>query len=306
MQRAGLVSLLACCLSAGLAVSEAAADGGHTLDNARLTILFGSTANGYGTNDADRVDAVTWVNSSGTSVTNYVTSGGPLHCGDPQEFFGEAYGDYGTSGDTGVPIPHAVVPGVTSIWSGTAATHGSTAIRTLVGCDGPLDAKTRTQYTLFTQPGLVNSLKIVRSFTFARHPSAGNLRAYVPRLQLAVYPVVYAPDATGVVQTYNVNACPLNCTETNWNGVWMADDDGQGNGMVVVRNPATNPPAQLTIDYDGFSNSNNSAVTLVMPTAGWSGTVVETEFLCFYDATSWPAHQRTKGKLPLGCSGIPH
>jgi hypothetical protein len=306
MRCKGSTILLACATFAGLAGSPAVADGGHTLQNARLTILFGSTANGYGTNDADRVDAISWVNSSGTAITNYVTSGGPLHCGDPQEFFGEAYGDYGTTGDTGVPTPNAVVPGVTSTWVGTGALKGTTKIGTFVGCDGPLDARTKTQYTLFTQPGLVNSLKIVRSLTFARHPSAGNIRAYVPRLPLGVYPVVYAPDASGVVQTYNANNCPLNCTETNWNGVWMADDDGQGNGMVVVRDPATNPPAQLTIDYDGYSNSNNSAVTLVMPTAGWSGTVVETEFLCFYDATSWPAHQRAKGKLPVGCTGIPH
>jgi hypothetical protein len=297
---------LACCLPGGLAAAPAVAADGHTLQNSRLTIVFGSSANGYTTNDADRVDAITWVNSAGTSFAYFVAAGGPLHCGDPQEFFGEAYGDYGVSGDIGVPIPLAVVPGVTSTWTGTSATQGMTAIRSLASCDSTLDAKTRTTYTLSARPALVNSLKITRSFAFAKKPSAGNLRAYVARLSLGIYPVVLAPNAAGVVQTYSVIACPLNCTETDWNGKWMADDDGHGNGMAIFRSATTNPSAQLTIDYDGYSDSNNTAVTLIMPTAGWSGTVTETEYLCFYDATSWPAAAQKNGRPPAGCTGVPH
>ncbi len=132
------------------------------------------------------------------------------------------------------------------------------------------------------------------------------MRAYVPRLPLGTYPTTLAPNAAGVVQSYDVSQCPLNCTITDWNGKWMADDDGNGNGVVLFRSPKTNPPAQLTIDWDGSSFSNNSAITLTMPSAGWSGTVSETEYMCFYDATSWPAKARKRGLPPIGCKGVPH
>ena len=287
---------------AAVHVSGAAAASGHTLQNSRLTILFGSDTNGYTTNDADRVDAIAWVNSAGAAVTNLVTSGGALHCGDPQEFFGEAYGD---SGDIGVPRPNAVIGGVISKWTGKLPTTGKTAIKSLQTCDETLDATTVSHYALSSNSGLINTLKITRSFTFSADPSSGNLRAYVPRLPLGSYPNVLAPNAAGVVQTYQASACPLNCAVTDWNGKWFADDDGNGNGMAVFRSPTKNPPANLTVDWYGSSTSNNTAVTVSMPTGGWSGTVTETEYLCFYDAKSWPAAKRAKGVPPVGCTGVP-
>jgi hypothetical protein len=292
----------AACFLAVAHASAAAAANGHSLHNTRLTILFGSDANGFSASDADRVDAITWVNSAGTPVTNLVTSGGPLHCGDPQEFFGEAYGD---SGDTGVPLPLAVIGGVTSKWTGKKPAKGATAIKSLTSCDATLDATTTTHYAVSSSATLINTLKITRAFKFSANPSSGNMRAYVPRLPLSAYPNVLAPNAAGAVQTYQANSCPLNCTVTDWNGKWFADDDGSGNGMVVFRSAANDPPANLTVDWDGYSTSNNTAVTVTMPTGGWSGTVTETEYLCFYDAKSWPAANRAKGVPPIGCTGVP-
>ncbi|HTT97560.1 MAG TPA: hypothetical protein VMF58_05885 [Rhizomicrobium sp.] len=289
------------CFAGALAATPALADG-HTLSNSRLSITFGSSLNGYGTTDSDRVDAISWINSDGATVSNYVTSGGPMHCGDPQEFFGEAYGD---NGDEGVPLPHAVTPGVTSKWKGAKPTAGKTTISSLETCDDTLDAKTTTNYQIYGKKQAVNSMRIIRTFKFSRKTSTGNMRVYVPRLPLGTYATVLAPNAAGVIQSYNVGNCPLNCTITDWNGNWMADDDGHGNGMVIFRDPDTNPPAQLTIDYDGYSNSNNSAVTLTMPVDGWAGTVSDTEYLCFYDAKSWPAAKRNAGKLPAGCTNAP-
>jgi hypothetical protein len=286
------------CFAGALAASPALADG-HTLSNSRLTIVFGSSLNGYTTNDADRVDSISWINSDGTPVTNLVTSGGPQHCGDPQEFFGEAYGD---NGDIGVPLPNAVIAGVTSVWKGTKPTKGTTTISSLQSCDETLDAKTTTNYTLGAGKKGENGLKITRTFNFSKKTSTGNMRAYVARLPLATYPMVLMPNAAGVVQTFNANNCPLNCAETDWNGVWMADDDGNGNGIVFFRNPSTNPPAWVTVDYDGYSSSNNSAITITMPEDGWLGTVSETEVMCFYDAKSWPAKQQAKGNPPKGCT----
>ena len=281
---------------------------GNFLNNgSRLVIETGSNTNGFTTADADRVDFISWVNSDGATVSNYVAVGGPLHCGDPQEFFGEAYGD---SSDSGVPLPLAVIGGVISVWSskiGTVLLKGTATVQSLASCDTTLDAKTTTQYQVFTSAGLINSLKITRTFKFSKQPADGNLRAYVPRLPLSIYPVVLAPDAAGVVQTYQAGNCPVNCSITDWNGKWMADDDGTGNGMAIFRDPATNPPAQLTIDWDGFSSSNNSAVTLLEPVGGWARmTVTETEYLCFYDAKSWTAKKRKAGLPPVGCGKVPH
>jgi hypothetical protein len=302
MRRNNIMIALLGCLCGIVAASAALADG-HTLHNARLSILFGSSSTGYTTNDADRVDAISWLNSAGAPVTNYVAVGGPTHCGDPQEFFGEAYGD---SGDTGVPLPNIVIGGVTSTWIGTGARKGTTAIKSLTSCDETLDAKTATHYALPAGATLVNALMVARTFKFAPHPAAGNLRAYVARLRLGIYPSVLAPNAAGVVQTYAAANCPLNCTVSDWNGKWMADDDGNGNGVAIFRDPATNPPAQLTVDWDGYSSSNNTAITLTMPTGGFHGTLTETEYLCFYDATSWPLKARNKGTPPKGCAGVPH
>lgn len=289
-------------MTAGVTAAQATTSG-HTLQNTRLTIVFGSTASGYTTNDADRVDAISWVNSAGATVTNYVTAGGPQHCGDPQEYFGEAYGD---SGDEGVPRPNAVIGGVTSVWTGTTATKGTTAVKSLTSCDETLDATTKTQYTVSTKPAMINTLKIVRTFKFSKSASTGNMRAYVPRLRLSIYPKTLVPNAAGVPQTFVASNCPVNCNVTDWNGKWIADDDGNGNGVAMFRDPTKNQPAQVTVDWDGFSSSNNSAVTVIRPTTGWKGRVTETEYLCFYDAASWTAAARGKGKPPVGCNGVPH
>lgn len=294
--------LAACCVAGSLqAAASTLPTGGHTLQNSRLTIVFGSTFNGYSTDDNDRVDAINWINTSGATVSNYVTSGGPSHCGDPQEFFGEAYGD---NSDEGVPAPLVVIAGVTSKWSHSSMTGGTATNKKLKSCDATLDGKATTQYTLSTRAGTQNALKIQRTFHFPKLSTAGNIRAYVPRLQLGVYPFVLAPNAAGVVQTYNANSCPLNCTVTDWNGKWIADDDGNGNGMAIFRNSA-HAPAQVTVDWDGSSTSNNSAITLLMPTGGWQGAVVETEYLCFYDAKSWTKKQQSKGEAPSGCTQVP-
>ena len=305
-----VLSALTGLLSAAHAASGISLQGssGNFLNNgSRLVIETGSNTNGFTTADADRVDFISWINSDGATVSNYVAVGGPLHCGDPQEFFGEAYGD---SSDSGVPLPLAVIGGVTSVWSSKIATvllKGTATVQSLASCDTTLDAKTTTHYQVFTSAALISSLKIARTFKFSKHPADGNLRAYVPRLPLSIYPVVLAPNAAGVVQTYQAGNCPVNCSVTDWNGKWMADDDGNGNGMAIFRDPATDPPAQLTIDWDGFSSSNNSAVTLVEPAGGWGGkTVTETEYLCFYDAKSWTAKKRKAGLPPVGCGKVPH
>jgi hypothetical protein len=277
-----------------LATSAATAHA-NTLTNGTLTIGL-ATSTTYTTANADRVDAIQWVGSS-TVFTNYVANGGPLHCNDPQEFFGQAYGDSGLE-------PYAVITGTQSKWKAKNALAGKTTVTSTTSCEFTLDALATTAYALSNKPGLRNTLKITRTFKFKTPDAAGNLRAYVPRLPITPYTTVYAPDQNGIVQTYNAGGCAGACMLTDWNGTWFADDDGAGNGMVVLRSPTKNKPAFVYIDNDSFSASNNTGVTLAKPQSGWTGTYTETEYLCFYDATSWPASARNGGKLPTGCTSV--
>lgn len=286
-------------LVAGLAPATAWADG-HTLHNHRLLFLFGSTSTGYSTADADRVDNITWIDSAGTTVANYITQAVP-ECNDPLEFFGEAYGSGANA------VPYAVIRGVTSTWTGTSATKGRTAIKSLSACGATLDTTTKSAYTLSNNRKLVNALKVTRSFTFTATASMGDFRPYVVRIPLGNYPNTIYPDSTGAIQTVSASNCGFDCVITDWNGKWIADDSGSGQGIAIFRQPNAAYPAKITVDSDSDSNSNVSAITLIQPSAGWSGqTVTETEYLCFYDATSWTAAQRAAGVPPTGCAGVPH
>ncbi len=57
----------------------------------------------------------------------------------------------------------------------------------------------------------------------------------------------------------------------------------------------------IVLDNDDYSSSNVSSVVLTQPAGGWKAPVEEIEYLCFYDATSWPIHKQKTGKLPVGC-----
>jgi hypothetical protein len=46
------------------------------------------------------------------------------------------------------------------------------------------------------------------------------------------------------------------------------------------------------------------AIDLPQPAGGWKANISETEFLCFYDTTTWPLSNRQPGKAvtrPAGC-----
>jgi hypothetical protein len=288
------------CLAAALAFGAAvpAAMAAHVLQNGRITVVLGDSSAGLTAANSDRVDAITWVDSSGTPTGNLASNGGPLHCNDPQEFFGQSYGDSGNA------TPYFVVAGTESKWTKGAKAQlaGGSKVKSLTSCDVTLDGLTTTQYSLSKKATTINQLHIARVFAFAATETSGTLRAYVPRLPLASYPVVLLPDSTGVVQQYNAGNCGFNCEVSDWNHAWVALDDGHGDGLVILRNAVRGPAAVVVIDNDTYSNSDNTSVGLVQPATGWSGSVAETEALCFYDATSWPAARRAAGHPPQGCT----
>src|SRR6185437_10609546 len=153
----------------------------------------------------------------GVSTGNLVTFGGPVNCGDPQEFFGQSYGDT----DGGMML--MVVDGATAKWkskndaSGTSKTTGNDTCFTLMG-------KTDSIYTLAAAKKTQNMMTIERTFAFsgAAATQVDNLRAYAPRLNMSVYKNVIFPDSTGALQTIPIANCPFataqGCEVANWNG----------------------------------------------------------------------------------------
>jgi hypothetical protein len=266
----------------------------HELSNGRITVDFNDGPT------SDLVDSIAWINSDGVSTGNLVVSGGPLNCGDPQEFFGQSYGD----SDGGTML--MVVDGATAKWtsknnvSGTSKTKGTDTCFTLMG-------KTTSAYTMSAGAKAQNMMTIKRTFAFSKaaETQTDNLRAYAARLSMTTYKNVIFPDSTGALQTVPIINCPFapaaNCEIANWSGTWFADDDGNGNGMMMISDKSSTAPAKIAMDYDSFSNTNVTSILLLKPDAGWSGTLVETEHMCFYDAKSWTDKDRAKGKLPAGC-----
>lgn len=200
-----------------------------------------------------------------------------------------------------------VFGGVVDTWSGTGA-HKGTAATSLTGfCDFAPSAKTKTIYHLSTTAGEISELRVTRRFLFdATTPvfTGHGLRAYVARVPIGAYPTVLVPNAAGTaINTVNSGACPGDCEVTDWNGRWFADDDGAGNGVMVIRSRSSTAPALLAVNNDSFSASNLTSIVLLQPGGGWKAAVAETEYLCFYDAKSWTASARAAGRMPKGCMG---
>ena len=291
---------LIACAALSLAAAGPANAAGHVLANSRLSLTFGDTSVSAFP-DNDRVDAIGWKDSAGVVRSNYVANGGPSHCGDPQEFFGQSYGEpEGTR-------PYAVIGGVADTWTSTSALKGSTRTSLTGFCDTAPDVVTATTYLLSNKAARVNELKVTRSFMFNSSTpvfTAHGLRVYVPRLPLSTYAAVLVPNAAGTaINTLNSGNCGGDCEITDWNGRWYADDDGAGHGVLVVRAAASTTPALLTINNDSFSASNLSSIVLIQPAGGWKSKLTETEYLCFYDPVTWTAAMRAAGQMPKGCSG---
>jgi hypothetical protein len=274
----------------------------RVLASSRITLSFDSLP-GAATTDGNRIDAASWVNSAGTLVTGLAAtegSGSNGNCNDPYEYFGEAEG-YPDEAQA----PLMVTSGERASWTATGAEAATTKTSSKTCAGVVTSGNTTTAYTLSDSADLVNAVQVVRTFKFAKHLGMlGNngLRAYMARLPISPYHYTLVPDTAGNVQTYDANNCASPCTVTDWNGSWLADDDGTGNGMAIVRASSSTAPAFVGVDSDGYSNSNVSSVVLAQPANGWTKTVVETEYLCFYDPTSWPSSAQAAGQLPAGCT----
>jgi hypothetical protein len=125
----------------------------HELSNARITAVLADGSAGLNTTTMDRVDSLSWINSDGVSTGNIVANSGGSNCGDPQEFFGQSYGD--TDGNNLL----MVVLGASAKWKqnddlgGTSKTTGENLCV-------PLGGKTTTAYSLSAHKNLENTIRM--------------------------------------------------------------------------------------------------------------------------------------------------
>lgn len=293
--------LLTPCLLAALslfAASPAAAEikfeeGPDTVTTSKFEWDFGNAGG-----NVERVEELKWRGSTGTLGAN-ISAGGGGYCGDPAEFWGQSYGNEDSHG------PGSVVGGHRGTW--VARSHRTIEINgatpTICSGDNP-SVPVRTRYTFFDQGAAANQVRIERRWAFPGNEITSNpaqgMRTYVPRVPYGTYNQEIYPNSGGTaLVTDGVGEAIV----TNWNQTWMAVNASSTNsGYVILRDPADTMPARIRDDYDSSSGSNNSGISLDRPVAGWVAPVTETEYLCFYDETSWPVASRSPTTLPAGCA----
>jgi hypothetical protein len=214
--------------------------------------------------------------------------------GGPHEFFGNSWGT-----DNDVAFVSPVGWGTVGQWlaHGTAGVDVTAAAS---GCPGTSGIPVTTSYGFFGATAALGRIQVERRFSFGATPFASDLRPYIPRLYpLDGFTQVAFPNATAsALLTRNASDCGLGCRISDWNGAWFAiNDPGTGRGM-IVRHEASPYPVALWLDEDGGSFTNSTSIALLQAGPGFTGTVVDRQVLCFYDATFWVPSLT----LPPGCT----
>ena len=269
--------------------------GANTAATPNLELNFGD-----GTGNVERVDGLKWRGGA-----NLAAAGGPgpsCSPSEPLEAWGQSYGDSNTA-------PVLVAAGSTGTWTPRGGRTVEIASSEPKACfNGSVVTPVRTRYTFFDTGAAADKVRIERRAGFdaltPSYPNTQGLRAYVSRISSAYSQMVH-PNGAGTALVTD-SACPDGCVSSNWNTTWLAINDPQSNaGVVILRDPASTGPAKLVFDYDSFSGSTTSGITLTQPANGWTSALTEIEYLCFYDAASWPPASRAPNTLPPGCSAAP-
>jgi hypothetical protein len=290
-----------------LPTGASAAAQGIVLTGGSLTLDFADPSIGGNSTTLDRLDSLTWSGGSGALAgQNLVANAGPGGCAsDPVEFFGQSYGEPEQT------TPGIVIAGAMATLSNQTATSMTSTTTGFLACscgsNSAADAASVTTYNVFPagDPN-VNEVRVSRTIEFNSSTpvfSGHGVRGYVARLPIGTYGTVLIPNAAGTaINTMQAINCSNDCEVTDWNGKWFADDNGSGTGMVVFRDVSSTSPALLAVNNDGLSASNLTSIILIQPTGGWKAPVTETEWLCFYDPTTWTAADQLAGRLPAGCA----
>ena len=230
--------------------------------------------------------------------------------------------------------------GSTGTWAAGPGPKKVTIHSSATGCENSAGVPVVTGYQFWenapfkSTAGPWQRIRVRREFTLTNFApnvcgaSTSCFRPYIPRLVMSplasvatgfgqvLYPTVGGTLAS-VVLGFVTGNCPLGCTDVLAPGAsplpgdpwdpdrgWFAiNDPSTDEGLVVKRLSST--PADLWLDFDctpgcTSSSTNATSILLLIPT-GFTGTVVEEEDLCFYDAVSWPAARRLALQLPQGC-----
>jgi hypothetical protein len=225
---------------------------------------------------------------------NLVNTGANPYCAGDLEFFGNSW----VSENEGTPdffFGSLVGWGTSGTWSSSNSSEvniGSISS----GCPGSADIPIHTQYQF--PDGKPDLMMIQRTFEFGEAAYTHDVRPFIPRL----YPwngftqVLHPNAASDALVTETTSTiCDFGCVAESWDGSWFAIHDPiTGQGMIVQ---SSTGPIALWLDNDGASFTNSSSILLLQPDGGFIGTVTETEYLCFYDSSSWTLSLT----LPEGC-----
>ena len=272
----------AAALATGCAVA-AADPGSRTVTSGAFRVQWSQT-------DPEEILGLSWNGSP--NLTN-VWSHPFCPQGGDSEFFGNSWGT-----DGGFNFRALVGWGSTGDWS-SQGSSGADIASAASGCFGTSAIPVDTRYRFFDHGSEVNRIVVQRRISFGTTPADLDFRPYIPRLYPRDrYGVVIHPDASGTSLETNIgNDCEFGCEVTDWNGTWFAiHDPASGSGM-IVRHAWSPYAVALWVDMDGGSATTASSVLLLQPPGGFTGTVLETESLCFYDSSSWTPSLT----LPRGC-----
>jgi hypothetical protein len=292
---------------AGPVVRDIPAPQGTILSGGNVHLDFADPQFGFETANLDRLDEVVWTGGSGElATTNFVSEFGENELStDPEDFFGESLGVPLSPSGRG-DAPFIIDNGYASVASRKTAT---TLTTTTTGKDFKGDPTNvpiaSTDYTVYPagDPNQ-NEFRMSRTINFTSatpiYPSPG-VRFYIPYVSNDFFIVLY-PSTGGSIKEVDSSQCILVCEVTDWTGQWFADDaDGDG-GMLVIRDASSLAPAQLVIAFEEETSENLTAIALLQPTNGFKAPVTETEWVCFYDPSTWSFEDQQAGNLPQGCA----
>jgi hypothetical protein len=157
----------------------------------------------------------------------------------------------------------------------------------------------QTSYRFFDDDKRADLIAVERTFEFDEEAYTHDIRPFIPRLfPRDEFTQVLHPNAMGkALMTVLAEECEFGCEVKNWNGTWFAiHNPFTGQGMLVIREPSSYE-ARLWVDVDGGSWTNASSVLLLQPEGGFTGEVTETEYLCFFDSSTWTPSRN----LPASC-----
>ncbi len=303
----------ACVLASAPARAVTIDTSARSVQAARLSMAFSLVG-------PDVVKALQWADSAGTVGANLVENSGAGTCGkealpDPANFWGGSYGDVFANDN-----PKLVLTGASGTWTSPATNQVQTNTEYPVKCSAyTASVPVATTYTYFDAEPQASEIEVQRTWNFgAPGPPASDkgFRAYVPQLPLGKYGEILYPSA-GALKQLNASQCLEVACPVEFSNGWFAINDATigdaslGSGMIVLRDAGDSLPAKVAIESIEIigagppQRSNLSSIDLTIPAGGLIAPLTETEFLCFYDSSSWPQAERNALRLPAGCGPPP-